>query len=150
MLPRSSDLLFSTDMYDNLSVKAHERMRRGEGDKLQITKRTLKPKDWKAFLSNSDNKDQLATILYDVWTDDGMIERLGNREIVLINQGKAFDIQVTDGNVKVTEIKNLFSTQEETDTRVVLYCMHAASIGYKYVRVRTPDSDIFFILLNQT
>jgi len=47
------------------------------------------------------------------------------------------------------EITELQSDQEETDSRVVLYCMYryAAEKGYQYVRVKTPDSDILWILL---
>ena len=33
------------------------------------------------------------------------------------------------------------------DTQVVLYCNYAADNDYDYVKVRSPDSDIFFILL---
>ena len=45
------------------------------------------------------------------------------------------------------ELPTLYSTQEETDTRVVLYLHHAVSLGYKNAVVRTPDTDIFIILL---
>ena len=45
-------------------------------------------------------------------------------------------------------IHELFSDQEETDTRVVLYLQHAAKLGYKSAVVRTPDTDIFLILLH--
>ena len=38
--------------------------------------------------------------------------------------------------------------QEETDTRVVLYLSYAVKLGYKSAVVRTPDSNIFFILLH--
>ena len=47
----------------------------------------------------------------------------------------------------MTEIPKLESNQEEIDTRVVLYCSCAVDKEYNYVRVRSPDSDIFFILL---
>ena len=47
----------------------------------------------------------------------------------------------------MTEVPDLQSSQEETDTRVVLYCNYAADNDYDYVKVRSPDSDIFFILL---
>lgn len=50
--------------------------------------------------------------------------------------------------VKTTEIHELVSNQEETDTRVVLYLKYAAKLGYKSAVVRTPDTDIFFILLH--
>ena len=49
--------------------------------------------------------------------------------------------------VKVCELPALYSNQEETDSRVVLYLHHAATIGYKDAVVRTPDTDIFLILL---
>ena len=45
------------------------------------------------------------------------------------------------------ELPTIYSNQEETDTRVVLYLHHAAALGYKNAVVRTPDTDIFVILL---
>ena len=39
------------------------------------------------------------------------------------------------------------SNQEETDTRIVLYLKYAAKLGYNSSLVRTPDTDIFVILL---
>lgn len=50
--------------------------------------------------------------------------------------------------VTTCEIHELVSNQEETDTRVVLYLKYAVKLGYKSAVVRTPDSDIFFILLH--
>ena len=61
--------------------------------------------------------------------------------------GKAFKLSSDGDTVDVEEIHNLHSTQEETDTRVVLYCLYAREKGYKHVVVRSPDSDIPFILL---
>lgn len=49
--------------------------------------------------------------------------------------------------VEVRELPTIYSNQEETDTRVVLYLHHAAALGYKNTVVRTPDTDIFVILL---
>ena len=41
----------------------------------------------------------------------------------------------------------IYRDQVETDTRVVLYLHHAATLGYKDAVVRTPDTDILVILL---
>lgn len=49
--------------------------------------------------------------------------------------------------VKSTPIPELFSNQEETDTRVVLYLKYAVTLGYKSAVVRSPDTDVFMILL---
>ena len=52
--------------------------------------------------------------------------------------------------VTVDEIPALRSNQEETDSRVVLYLNHAVALGFKSAVVRTPDTDIFFILLHHS
>ena len=49
--------------------------------------------------------------------------------------------------VTANEIHELVSNQEETDIRTVLYLKYAAELGYKSALVGTPDTDIFFILL---
>jgi len=49
--------------------------------------------------------------------------------------------------VDVRELSTIYSNQEETDTRVVLYLHHACALGYKNAVVRTADTDIFVILL---
>ena len=46
------------------------------------------------------------------------------------------------------EIYLLRSSQEETDTRVILYAFYGCSEGCANIRVKSPDSDIFFIMLH--
>ena len=46
------------------------------------------------------------------------------------------------------EVYELFSNQEETDTRVVVYLKHAVKLGYESAVVRSPDTDICLILLH--
>ena len=40
------------------------------------------------------------------------------------------------------------SCQEETDTCIILYLNHAAKLGFKSALVRSPDTDVFIILLH--
>ena len=48
----------------------------------------------------------------------------------------------------MNELPTLYSNQEEIYTREVSYLQHAAAaLGYKNAVVRTPDMDIFVILL---
>ena len=49
--------------------------------------------------------------------------------------------------VEVKEIYCLHSNQEETDTRIEIYLHYVEKLGFKSAVVRSPDSDIFFILL---
>ena len=60
-----------------------------------------------------------------------------------------FELTSVNGTcVNTKELHDLRSSQEETDTRVVLYAIYGASQGYESIKVRSPDSDIFFILLH--
>lgn len=49
--------------------------------------------------------------------------------------------------VHSSEIHELHSDQEETDSRVILYLHQAVKWGCKSSMVRTPDTDILMILL---
>ena len=45
---------------------------------------------------------------------------------VVVGDGNAHKLTAKDGGIKVEELHQLYSNQEETDTRVVLYLHHAA------------------------
>ena len=51
-----------------------------------------------------------------------------------------------------SEITELQSDQEETDSRVVLYLQQAVQWGYKsrVVKTKNPDTDLLMILLSHT
>ena len=142
--------IFLTDRYDEGSIKAQERLRRGISEKFVVDgPATRKPVDWKIFLQNDENKEQLCELLLKVWSSEDAVCRLEKcqRSLLIVN-GKAFDLTVNDTEIEATELPELYSNHEETDSRVVLYIKYAEETGFKSALVRTPDSDIFFILLN--
>ena len=149
VLNSSSACVFRTDMYSPNSVKATERNRRGVGDKLIVSGGEMKrPKDWKVFLSNDDNKVQLVKVLLDTWSSAPTAPILHGREVVLVCEGSTYMWRSTGDAMSCVEIESLQSDQEETDTRVVLYSLYAQEMLYSTTRVKTPDTDIFFILLH--
>ena len=69
--------------------------------------------------------------------------------MILVVHGKAFELSSCDGEtVTKEEVYMLRSNQEETDSRVILYADYGAKKAYKSIKVRSPDSDVFFILLH--
>ena len=69
------------------------------------------------------------------------------KNVITVSDGHAFHITRYDGtSVCRTGIKSIKSTQEETDSRVVLYCFYGKQQGYRNIRIRRPD--IFFIILH--
>ena len=70
-------------------------------------------------------------------------------QVIVVARNTAWELSSSDGQtVKKVEIPELKSNQEETDTRVIIYASYGATNGYGSIRVKSPDSDIFFILLN--
>ena len=64
MVVRKSDIIFSTYMYLENSIKSMERKRRGYSEKLIVTGENMKKApDWKTFLVNEENKRQLIELL---------------------------------------------------------------------------------------
>ena len=127
-----------------------ERQRRGTSEKLIIKgENTKRPKDWKAFLANDANKKQLTELLVAEWSKDSYAAKLKGRQVIAICDGKATLLTSQDGeSTETSDISSLQSSQEESDTRMVLYCKYAGSKGYRYCKVRSPDTDTFFILLH--
>lgn len=145
----SSPVIFSTDMYSQYSIKSGERLKRGCGDKLIVSgESTKRPKNWKTFLYNDDNKTQLVNVLLKSWRSDSSAGLLDGHKVTLICEGEGYDLTSDGVKTYCMEVPSLKSTQEETDSRVVLYCLHARDNGFKFVKVRSPDTDIFFILLH--
>ena len=83
-----------------------------------------------------------------MWSSKQFASKSSSKEVTLICEGKASKLSFGDKNVTQTALPEIESDQEETDTRVILYCFHAKDKGFKNVVVCSPDSDIFFILLS--
>ena len=153
LLLNSCDTIFSTDLYKSILTKSHERSRRVH-EEIRIINRqkTKKPDNWKEFLSNNKNKLTIVRLLEENWSTDASVSELLTRKVVIICEQKtsefaeAITLTRHDGLKTSKEvISSLESTQEETDTRIVLYSLFAKDMGYKSVRVHSQDSD--FILL---
>ncbi|KAL2089326.1 hypothetical protein ACEWY4_014014 [Coilia grayii] len=85
----------------------------------------------------------------ELWSSDDYAVKLQGRKIILVCEDSAHLLTSDDGiTTKIKELPLLKSSQEETDTRVVLYTQYAANSHYNTVRIKSPDSDIFFILLH--
>ena len=74
----------------------------------------------KRFYPMQTTKDNLS-VLMKVWVSDKLAYKLKNRHVICICEGDAFLLSSEDDNkTKITKIQEL-SSQEETDSRVILY-----------------------------
>ncbi|KAF3841374.1 hypothetical protein F7725_007236, partial [Dissostichus mawsoni] len=77
---------------------------------------TRRPYDFKSFLGNELNKKQLCDLLLRVWGSNEAASRIEKSMKAV---------------VQTSEIYELRSNQEETDSRIVLYLHQAVKWGYK-------------------
>ena len=127
MTSQKVDVIFSTDMYKENSVKSMERNRRGSSEKLFLKgENTKKPADWKALLTNENTKKQLVQVLLNTWDNDAYVNNLRGRNVVLICEGDAYSYTSEDGiTTERTLLDELKSTQEETDSKIILYRLNS-------------------------
>ena len=114
LMVQRSNFVFSTDSYQPGSIKGQERMRRGWAEKFLLDgPATRRPKDFKLFLSNDENKKQFCDVIRNVWESPAAASRLEKSNYgVLIVDGAAISLSSSNGEVviiligiKIYEIK---------------------------------------------
>ena len=145
---KSTELHFVCDTYNNQSIKNAERSRRAEQgyQKIKIygdEQRT--PKQWKKFLQCGENKNNLLEYFFQRWTTSAK-NIIENVTIITTHGHKCHAIKLNDTVLDVTEIKDLESTQEEADTRILLHAAYASKSCSDLV-IRSPDTDVFVLAL---
>ena len=150
-LPKEARVHFVTDSYYPYSVKGLERSRRGSGTVHLIKGSSTKvPRNWKTFLSNDENKQNPTKFLLDEWKQDKYATKLKGRQIMFVCGDHCTCLLSADGLTTLSEsVEELCSTQEEADTKIVLHCLNASKVSSKEttITVRSPDTDIFILLL---
>ena len=142
-LPKARVVHFVTDSYHTGSIKEIERSRRGSSASQLIGgPMTKMPREFSAFMHNSDNKRRLIQFLLDQWQDESYAARLANRHVYAVSDGKCYCLTAANHEVKVSEVHQLHSSQEEADTKIILHCLYESqrlSAGSVLV-VRSPDT----------
>ena len=121
------DLVF--DVYWDQSIKNAERLRKGSGN---LVFQNLKPsqpiKQWNQFLSSTKNKKELIAFLIYDWKTKTRI--VADKYLYVGYEGKCYCCTSSD-NYDVLE---LFSSQEEADTRMLFHMKHNANHSNHFVR----------------
>ena len=89
-------------------MKAVEGLRRGSEPKLIVGgENSKKPKEWKSFLTNVENKKQLIEVLLAVWSSDSFKENIKDRVVVLVCEGEACKISFEEEQSTCRKIASL-------------------------------------------
>lgn len=149
-LPNYSIIHFVTDTYRDISIKNIERLRRGSGDTFMIKgPSTNIPRNWKSCLCNNKNKSQLVDLLFAEWKQNKYARYFYGKKVYLTH-GEECTLFTSSDRVKVdfTSQSQLKSNQKEADTRIILHCFESNNLdNYSSIRIRSPDTDVFMLLL---
>ena len=136
---------FVVDQYKDISIKGCEQQRRGQTGVLRV--QVLRgsqpcPVQWKKFLQNGNNKMELTHFLANEWRGSSYASWLLRRELYVTTSAQCLCLSSRDGlTVSSEEVPQLFSTQEEADTRLILHAAHAA-VSHPAVVIQSPDTDV--------
>ena len=148
-LPKSRVTHFLTDSYKEVSIKQLERNCRGQSAKFYISgPKTKLPRDFKAFLQNSNNKRQLIKLFLVEWRK--YTRYLQGRTVYFVDEEDCWMLTSDGHAVTCTLASDLCSDHEEADTRVILHCIHASRMSEQTtpIVVRSPDTDVLILLLS--
>jgi hypothetical protein len=134
------------DRYLDNSIKCQTREKRGANHMTQVYHIELDiavPTNWKLFLTNSQNKANLAK-LYTQYLADNAPRVLGDKEMYISGGYNNNVIKIAAGAVHEEPL--LASNQEEADTRLILHATYAANNGADTIVVCSPDTDVLVLL----
>lgn len=142
----ASRIDFVGDQYPNVSIKNIEREKRSSGGHLIVnitSPQQLCPRQWKKFMSSGKNKEGLLVFLVNEWsTNQGYAQKIGGRKFFITHGNRCTKLEVLEGRVHATEALELYSTQEEADTRMFLHASHASTNGHQGVAIISSDTDV--------
>ena len=138
---------FVADQYPTVSIKNAERERRGRDGQLIVKIESPNqrcPRQWSKFLASGCNKMRLVEFFVCEWgNNQHYATMLGNRSLYVAHGELCTKIVVdVQGNISSSPVPELFSNQEEADTRMFLHAAHASDDGHQQIIIKSSDTDV--------
>ena len=148
---KSTRVDFVCDTYPDVSIKNLERSKRAETGSIMIMilgPQQKVPRQFKKFLSLGKNKEALIEFIFQhMKAVEGLSTALGNMELFVSHGKLCHQVSTTSqGEILIEECAELYCDHEEADTRLLLHAKHAAAV-HDHVIIRSPDTDVFIIML---
>ena len=141
------DIVFDT--YRSESIKTAERNYRGF-DAGGVLFKNIAPghkvKQWRRFLSVSENKTNLIKFLVNEWRQTKYQEKMSAKIMYVTCEEICYKLTPPG----IGQVQELQSSHEEADTRIFLHANHASKSGYKAIVVISEDTDVLVLSLFAT
>ena len=84
----------------------------------------------------------LLKFLSEEWSKQEYAERIGSRVMDVTHGNHLTKLVATDGCMTATDETELYTDQEEADTRMFLHLSHESSLGHQRVAIVSSDTDV--------
>ena len=137
------DVVF--DVYREGSIKDAERVNWGSGSGVKFRSLATghKVKQWRSFLPEAKNNTMLIEFITEEWKSNESKSMIGQKTLFVTCGQKCWRI----GQMGVSLVIDLKSSQEEADTRIHLHAKHASDQGYTSVILVSEDTHVFVLLI---
>ncbi|KAL9976750.1 hypothetical protein ACROYT_G014079 [Oculina patagonica] len=86
--------------------------------------------------------EMLPWFLSEDWSKEEYAERIGSRVMYVTHDNHYTKLVVIDGHMTATDETELYTDQEEVDTRMFLHVKHASSHEHQRVAKVSPDTNV--------
>lgn len=129
---------FIWDRYVTPSIKGQTREKRGAGTRRQVLSHVIVPKNWQGFLRNSNNKEELFSLLGTL-----AINTITNVQVVTTS-GEDVKGNI---NAQTSLIGVTCPGHEEADSRIILHLQDMVENGFRNISIRTVDTDVLVLAI---
>lgn len=148
---KSTRVDFVCDTYPDLSIKNLERSQRADPGSTVIMilgPQQKVPRQFKKFLSVGRNKEALIEFFFNHLKSVQMLSTaLANVDLFVSHGTLCGRVSASiDGAVLFEKCSELCCDHEEADTRLLLHARHASTV-HDHVIIRSPDTDVFILML---
>ena len=99
-------------------------------------------------MRHADNQTNLINFMLRDWsTNERHIHVLEGKDMYMTIRYQVYCISSNQGILSCSQVPELSTSQEETNTKVFLCAQFAASLGFQSVEIITVDSDIAILSL---
>ena len=146
MKVRRAVVLMLSSMSTKRSIKDAERVKRGADTGIQF--KNIAPghkiQQWRKLLSSPAYKTSLTKFLVEEWKGPKQRQKFKDKVLYVTCEQFCFKITQEQWN----EAKELESSQEEADTRLLLHALHVAESGkYKAIVITAEDTNVLILCL---
>ena len=132
------------DDFRKISIRNAEREKRGTemGNEYRSIRPDHRVQQWRRFLSNLENKQQLIHLIVNDWQKQRCSVKLAGKKLYATAGEECYEIS-SNGSVLCEELR---STEEEVDTRLLLHT-YARRNACATAVISSDDTDVFMLCL---